>query len=271
MASVSMVRGTKTEIESTPRVDGQVLFETDQGDLNKIYIDTDNDGTIERTMAGGGGHLILPDPAPDDPADEPTEDLVVQAVNSVQNDTDRIGSLYGMQQWSNEKTKRYIVVGDDTEDSPIGSTGIGTWVDEGEVIEATPIGTENPSSEGWYEIDTTTGSPTIHQYILSTDTSVVANKKYFTEVIDESDWLYLDILTTITSTNPVSGMTTNDISLGLKFDPSSNEVIVLGGYMIDTDTGNICVKFANSISDVANAKVAIDITYTRTDTTIISN
>lgn len=266
MASVSMVRGTKTEIESTPRVDGQVLFETDQGDLNKIYIDTDNDGTIERTMAGGGGHLILPDPAPDDPADEPTEDLVVNAVGSAPNDTDRIGSLYGMQQWSNEKTKRYIIIGDDTEDSPIGSTGIGTWVDEGEVIEATPIGTENPSSEGWYEIDTTT-----HQYILSTDTSVVADKKYFTEVIDESDWLYLNILTTINETNIVSGMTPNNISVSLKFDPSSNEVIVLGGYIIDTDTGNICVKFANSISDVANAKVAIDITYTRTDTTIISN
>ena len=259
MASVSMVKGTKVEIQSTPRVDGQILFETDQGDLNKIYIDTDNSGTIERTMAGGGGHLILPDPEPDDPSDIPTEASVVEAVNSVQPTTDRIGSLYGMQQWTNGQTKRFIIVGNNTESSPIGSAGIGTWDEEGEVVQVTPIGTENPESEGWYEVDDTT-----HTYILTSDTSVINDKKYFSSVIDESDWLYLDILTTINISN------SNDIEVSLKFDPSTNEVIVLGGYMIDTDTGNLCVKFANNIQDVENAKVAIDINYTRNNCTVIS-
>ena len=99
---------------------------------------------------------------------------------------------------------------------------------------------------------------------------VVADKKYFSQVIDESDWIYLDILTTVLDTNPVSGMSTDDIDIDIKFDPITNEPITLGGYVVDTDTGNMCIKFGNSISDTENARLAIDLTYTRNDVSYIS-
>ena len=62
----------------------------------------------------------------------------------------------------------------------------------------------------------------------------------------------------------------DNISLGLKFDPKTGEAITLGGYVIDTDTGNICIKFGNSIEDTENARVGIDIIYTRNDISYIS-
>ena len=260
MASVSMVKGTKAQIAATPRIDGQILIETDQGDLNKIYTDTDVSGTVERTLAGGGGHLIEPNPT-GTPA--PTEDTVVNAVNGAANNSEVINSLYGTQRWSNENTKRYIL---DGSGGKIGESGVGTFPEEDdEVVQVTPQSGDNPLSLGWYEIDSTT-----HQYVLTSDSSVVANKKYFSQVIDESDWLYLDILTTILSTNTTSGMGTDNIDVSLKYDPTTNEAITLGGYAIDTDTGNICIKFGNSITDTEHARVAIDITYTRNDVSYIS-
>lgn len=269
MPSVAFVKGTKTEIENTPMIDGQILIETDQGDLNKIYTDTNVGGTLKRTLAGGGGHLILPSPKSDDP--EPTENKVVRAVNEASARSDRINSLYGTQRWSNESNKRYIVEGTN---GLIGSSGIGTFPEDEEatVTEVTPVGGENPESAGWYEIDFTNEPPI---YVLSTDTSVDPDKKYFSEIIDESDWLNLKILTTLENvpdpSDPDSdSMGADNIGVQLKFDPRTNEPIVLGGYIIDTDTGNICIKFGNSIEDTENARVAIDITYTRNDVSIIS-
>ena len=96
------------------------------------------------------------------------------------------------------------------------------------------------------------------------------DKKYFSQIIDEQDWLPLDILKTINETNPVSGLDSDNLSLSLKFDPATKEPIVLGGYIIDTDTGNICIKFGNSIEDTEHARVAIDITYTRNQCSVIS-
>lgn len=57
----------------------------------------------------------------------------------------------------------------------------------------------------------------------------------------------------------------NDIDLSLKFDPSSGEPVTLGGYILDTTTGRLCIKFGNSIATPANAKIAVDITYTRNE------
>lgn len=256
MASFAPIRGTKDEVEATPRIDGQFLIETDQGNQNKIWVDTEIDGVVERSMAGGGGHQILPDPDPNFP--EPTEAGVVAAVNAAEPRSDKISSLFGTQKWSNELTKRFIVVGS-ANNSVIGKTGIGTWYDNATITQVTPTGNENPQSRGWYEIDNTT-----HNYIATTDTTVVVNKKYFSRVIDESTWLHLDILSQIDTSN------SNDIKVSLCFDPSTNEAIVLRGYMIDTDTGNICIGFANAISDTQHAKVSIDITYTRNEYSVIN-
>ena len=55
MASITLKRGTREEIENTSVSDGQLLIETDQGSYNKIYIDTENN---ERVVAGGGGSNV---------------------------------------------------------------------------------------------------------------------------------------------------------------------------------------------------------------------
>ena len=57
----------------------------------------------------------------------------------------------------------------------------------------------------------------------------------------------------------------NDIELSLKFDPSSGEPVILGGYILDTTTGKLCIKFANTLAYPNNAKIAVDITYTRNE------
>lgn len=74
---------------------------------------------------------------------------------------------------------------------------------------------------------------------------------------DESTWWY-DAAFKIPNNR-------NDIDLSLKFDPSSGEPITLGGYILDTTTGKLCIKFGNSIATPANAKIAVDITYTRNE------
>lgn len=44
--------------------------------------------------------------------------------------------------------------------------------------EVTPVGSEDPSNEGWYEIDGTTG-----KYVLSADTTVDAQKTYYAKTV----------------------------------------------------------------------------------------
>ena len=56
-----------------------------------------------------------------------------------------------------------------------------------------------------------------------------------------------------------------DIDLAFKFDPSNGEIVTLGGYILDTDTGCLCIKFANYVIDTTNTKIAVDITVTRND------
>ena len=46
MASFAPVRGTRTQINNTPIVDGQLLFETDQGESNLIYMDSGSNRII---------------------------------------------------------------------------------------------------------------------------------------------------------------------------------------------------------------------------------
>ena len=215
MASVSMIRGTKAQIESTPRVDGQILIETDQGNLNKIYVDINEGGTVNRYMAGGGGHEMIPEPNA-----SLDENDVVDAIKdpNIDGANEQVASLFGIQQWSNTCTKRYII--DNSEGDAIGTQGIGEWQEE--LDPSDPPSAEDEAGWGWWYND---------GFILP------------------------------------SGVDENSIDLSIKFDPSINEPIVLGGYIYDTTTGYICIKFANTISADAlpNAKVAVDITYTRTN------
>ena len=210
MASFAPIRGTKTQIANTPRVDGQFLIETDQGNQNKIYVDTLVSGNLERSMAGGGGHVILPDPEGTG-ASAPSEETVVDAVTTAASTTDKIASLYGIQRWSNVKTIRVL-----SPANSIGHTGIGTWKD----------GTIDPST-------------------------------------DEADWWQNNYFQLLDNSDPsVDGY---DVDFSIKLDPQGGEVITLGGYIVDTTTGKICIKFGNYVVDPSNAKIAVDITFTRTD------
>ena len=64
-----------------------------------------------------------------------------------------------------------------------------------------------------------------------------------------------------------SGVDEDSIEIKFLFEPLSDGTpIGLGGYIWDTTTGKICIKFANDITDyMATAKVAVDITYTRNE------
>ena len=54
MASFTPVRGTRNEINAVSIVDGQFLYETDQGDGNRIYADIiDSNGDPKRVQVGG--------------------------------------------------------------------------------------------------------------------------------------------------------------------------------------------------------------------------
>ena len=59
-----------------------------------------------------------------------------------------------------------------------------------------------------------------------------------------------------------------DYELAFKFK-SDTEVVTLGGYILDTDTGCICIRFANYVMDTANTKIAVDINIVRNDISYI--
>lgn len=72
---------------------------------------------------------------------------------------------------------------------------------------------------------------------------------------DEADWWY-DTAFKIPDN-------ANDIDIDFKFDPTGS-LVAIGGYILDTTTGKLCVKFANTV-DPATTKFAVDITYTRNE------
>ena len=58
-----------------------------------------------------------------------------------------------------------------------------------------------------------------------------------------------------------------DVDFAIKYDPSGSPV-TLGGYLVDTTTGYLCIKFANYVPTPSNAKVFVDVTITRNDVII---
>lgn len=83
---------------------------------------------------------------------------------------------------------------------------------------------------------------------------------------DEAGWgWYHDSALELDAQLTAWGATADDIELNFLFDPSTGEPVVLGGYILDTTTGYICIKFASEISDTTNIKIGIDIKVTRTN------
>lgn len=223
MASFAPIRGTRNEINATPLVDGQFLIETDQGDQNKTYIDAfDSLNVLTRTMCGGGGHEILPDPK--NTTTPPDEDGVVQAVNDALPNSEQIASLYGMQQWTNTMTNRIIY--DDTIDE--GATGIGYFPDEDE-----------------YEA-----------FLAMSDADRLAFESAPYDGSDPTNgygWWYDDAFK---MPNLASA---DNIDISMLFDPYlGQEPLTLGGYILDTTNGYLCIKFA-APTGTNTHKVAVDL------------
>ena len=80
-------------------------------------------------------------------------------------------------------------------------------------------------------------------------------------------WIYHDIFKKL---DPDWGEQNGyDVDIKFGFDPKTKEPITLGGYWVDTDTGYLCVKFANYVVNTTDAKVTIDVTFTRNDVVTI--
>jgi len=79
---------------------------------------------------------------------------------------------------------------------------------------------------------------------------------------DEADWWQNNAFMLLDTSSPtVDGY---DTDFNIMVDPSS-EPVTLGGFIIDTTTGKMCIRFANYVINPADVKIAVDITFTRTD------
>lgn len=111
--------GKKVDKPSSP-TDGQIMK------FNGLS------GEWEAADEERGGHEMLPDPTSTEPADP--EAAIVNAVKGAMTSAgegwanDNVPSLNTLGNWSNTMSKTYTITGAST-DSPIGTTGIGTWYD----------------------------------------------------------------------------------------------------------------------------------------------
>ena len=192
------------------------------------------------------------------PSGSLTESTVVDTVNSAINTNNNAPSLFTVQKYSNEKTVRRVLNGANIPSgTSMTATGIGTWFD-GDISTIVPSTDE---ADWWY--DSAFIVPVY--YVLTSDTSIVTGKTYYTRSGTAPNYTY-----TVVASPVVADIGTyyeqysDDIELSFKFDPSSGEPTALGGYILDTTTGKLCIKFANSITPL-KARIAVDITYTRNE------
>ena len=131
---------------------------------------------------------------------------------------------------------------------------------ESTVVSALTTGTSSASTEAasayavqqWSNSDTKRFTRTI-----TASASGITGIGDWDDTTNEADWWQDDAFKLPDSAN------SKNIDIAFKFDPQVNngEVVVLGGYILDTTTGKLCIKFANT---VYNAQlIAVDITYTR--------
>lgn len=77
---------------------------------------------------------------------------------------------------------------------------------------------------------------------------------------DETDWWY-DAAFVVPS-----GVDPDSVDIKFYFvPPADGEPIVRRGFIWDTDTGKLCIAFADEITDPTTAKIAVDISYVRNE------
>ena len=216
------------------------------------------DGTYWVPEFGGSGHIMRPDPAVD-----LKEETVVDVVNAADGTNDEVSSLYGIQKWSNKKTFR--VVYESTQAHPIGHTGVGEWKDYLDE----PTAADEASWGWWYHEIFKYLDNAI--YILTTEEPADWSTNY-TDYFTKSGNTYVPVPSGASAPTWVGNTyyqrtetTGYDVDIEFGFDPNGGEPITLGGYIVDTATGYMCIKFANYVVDPSKAKIAVDITFTRND------
>ena len=223
---------------------------------------TDTDSTyqpyamtnVELTRVASSVSTIAPTPS-----GSLTESTIVDTVNSAINTNNNASSLFTVQKYSNEKKVRRVLNGANIPSgTSMTATGIGTWTDK-----AINQITSADEADWWY--DAAFVVPVY--YMLTSDTSVVTGKTYYTRSgsgTEQDPYVY----TAVGSPSAGSLSTyyeqySDDVDISIKFDPSG-DTATLGGYIFDSTTGKICIKFGNSIT-VNTARIAVDITYTRNE------
>ena len=228
--------------------------------IDKVSTAIQNDIAIFDANGGVADSNVLisslPTIAPT-PSSGLTESDIVDAVNSATATNANTPSLYGVQQYSNEKTVRRVLNGANIPSgTSMTATGIGTWFD-GDISTIVPSTDE---ADWWY--DSAFIVPVY--YVLTSDTSIVTGKTYYTRSGTAPNYTY-----TVVASPVVADIGTyyeqysDDVDISIKFDPSG-DTATLGGYIFDSTTGKICIKFGNSIT-VDTARIAVDITYTRNE------
>lgn len=101
----------------------------------------------DRSGAPQTGALVTHEISPV-PSVSLTESDVVTAVNAALPNNSDVPSLFGVQSWSNEKTLTVLVQGA-VSNSPIGTTGIGTWQEDSALTNPTKA---QEQEWGWIEI-----------------------------------------------------------------------------------------------------------------------
>ena len=222
--------------------------------MDKVSTATQNDIAIFDANGGVADSNVLISSLPTispTPSSNPTESDIVDAVNLASSNNSNAPSLYGIQQWTNEKKIRRVLNGANIPSGTTAdATGIGTWDD-----------TEPPTETDWW-YDAAFVVPVY--YKPTTDTIIVTGKTYYTQDTSTTPYTY-----TVVANPVVADIGTyyeqysDDVEISIKFDPSG-DTTVLGGYILDTTTGKICIKFANSI-DITKARIAVDLIYTRNE------
>jgi len=260
MASFAPIRGTKQQIENTPMVDGQFLVETDQGDQNKTYIDSYDNGTLRRTMCGGGGHEIIPTIDSTQADYPPTEEKVVTAVQGATPTTDKIVSAYGTQQWSNTENINILTT------LTAGENTLGLWEEE---------------PNDWKNYDPATDDPTVYRegWIFH---------KYLYHILSDND-IEIRIVNDIIDGNVASLYAYRvDDDVYVEQTPTGTEnpkeqgwfELVSGSFVLSTDTtvqggttyyvggGAVAIKLNNSFQ--TNTTVGVKLIKQRTQTITVS-
>lgn len=242
---------TETNANATLIVDNLMI---------RLADDTDNTyqppamTNVELTQTVSSVPIIAPTPS-----GSLTENTIVDTVNSAINTNNNAPSLFTVQKYSNEKKVRRVLNGANIPSgTSMTATGIGTWTDK-----AIDQITSSDETDWWY--DAAFIVPVY--YMLTSDTSIVTGKTYYTRSgsgTEQDPYVYTAVA------NPSAGSLStyyeqysDDVDISIKFDPSG-DTATLGGYIFDSTTGKICIKFGNSIT-VNTARIAVDITYTRNE------